>query len=69
MDKFGELYVKPGIFPRELGRRLNEALKVQSWARYKHHMVITEEMARSNLSLASEMIENLKNTLASVKHE
>lgn len=63
VDKFGELYAKPGIVPRELGKRLHEGLKVRSWARYKRTVIITPEMAQNNLVLAREFIALLEHKL------
>lgn len=63
LEKFGELLVKSGPFPRELGHRLNRGLQVRSGARYKPKETITREMAEENLTLAREMIVHLEKYL------
>lgn len=63
LEKFGELLVKSGPFPRELGRRLSRGLQVRSWARYKPKETITRDMAEEHLALAREMIVHLEKYL------
>jgi len=54
--KFGELLIKEGSFPRDLGRELNRA-------RYDPHVGVTEEDGERILGLADELIEALRKHL------
>lgn len=63
LTRFGELYVRDGPFPRQLGERLNRGLEVRSWARYRRKVNITQAMAEENLSLAKELISHLHSAL------
>jgi uncharacterized protein (UPF0332 family) len=63
VDKFGELYCKPEILPRELGRRVRQGLEIRSQARYRPTAEITAEKAGHNLALARELIRHLDEAL------
>jgi len=56
VGKFGELYVKTGLLPAALGRRLNRGLEARANARYNYAAQITGEMAREVMDLAEEML-------------
>jgi len=60
VGKFGELYVKTGLLPGTLGRRLNRGLEARANARYNYAAQITEEMAQEILNLAQEMLAYLR---------
>lgn len=68
-DKFTELYCKNGPFPREVGRRVKQALEVRSKARYDAKAEITADKAQHNLALASELITALEDFLMSQGNE
>lgn len=59
VGKFGELYVKTGLLPGELGRRLNKGLEARANARYNYAAQITEEMAQEVIGLAEELLAHL----------
>lgn len=61
VSKFGELFAKPGIVPKELGRRLNNALRKRNDARYEPHAVINKEDAEEIIELAQKLIAILEN--------
>jgi uncharacterized protein (UPF0332 family)/predicted nucleotidyltransferase len=55
-QRFGELFVKPGIVDRAVGRKLNRALELRNEARYKFTARISREDAESVLALAEDLI-------------
>ena len=55
-QKFGELYVKSGLLPREMGRGLNKGMELRNQARYEYHTQIGREEAESMLTLARKFI-------------
>jgi uncharacterized protein (UPF0332 family) len=59
VKKFGELYARDNVLPRNLGKRLNQGLETRSLARYKPKAKITRETAEENVNLAREMINHL----------
>ncbi|MDH7487003.1 MAG: HEPN domain-containing protein [Anaerolineae bacterium] len=63
VGKFGELYVRTGILPRELGRGLNQGLWLRNQARYERHARIGLEEAREMLDLADRFIVALTEAL------
>ena len=60
VGKFGELYVKTGLLPGTLGRRLNRGLEARAHARYNYAAQITEEMAREVIDLAQVVLAHLE---------
>jgi uncharacterized protein (UPF0332 family)/predicted nucleotidyltransferase len=56
VNKFGELYVKSGEVNRELGRKLNDGIRVRNKARYESHAEITEKEALEMIKLAKALI-------------
>ena len=69
VDKFGELYCKPKILPRELGRRIHKGLEIRSHARYSPIAEINAEKVKHNLDLAQEMISHLEQALEGTDDE
>ena len=69
VDKFGELYCKPEILPRELGRHVRRGLEIRSQARYRPTAEITAEKAGHNLALARELIGHLDKALEGDRDE
>ena len=63
VGKLGELYVKTGLLPGTLGRRLNRGLEARANARYNYAAQITEEMAEEVIHLAREMLSHMKQVL------
>jgi uncharacterized protein (UPF0332 family)/predicted nucleotidyltransferase len=63
VGKFGEIYVKTGLLPSTLGRRLNRGLEVRANARYNYAAQITEEMAQEVILLAREMLAHVEQAL------
>lgn len=60
VGKFGELYVKTGLLPGALGRRLNRGLEARANARYNYAAQITEETVQEVITLAEEMMAHLE---------
>jgi len=63
ITKFGELFIKTGSLPKEMGRRLNKGLWLRNQARYERHARIGKEEAESMLDLAAEFIAALASEL------
>ena len=63
VSKFGELYVKGGEVEKELGRRLNDGLRLRNKARYEPHTEINEKDAEGLIKLATSLIEELERRL------
>lgn len=63
VDKFGELFCKTEILPRELGRRVRQGLEIHSQARYRPAAEITVEKVEHNLALARELLGHLEKML------
>jgi uncharacterized protein (UPF0332 family)/predicted nucleotidyltransferase len=63
IGRFGELYIKQGLVEVSIGRRLNKALELRNFARYKFAVRLSLEDADSVIKLASSMIEVLTNEL------
>jgi uncharacterized protein (UPF0332 family) len=61
---FGEHFVKPGIFPKEMGRELNRAFEKRQIGDYGHKFVISEEEAEEILvggkKFVDKVVEHLK---------
>lgn len=53
---FGKLYIKTNEVDKEIGRRLNVALKLRNEARYKPDVLLTREDALDVLNLAKELV-------------
>ena len=52
VGRFGELYIKTGVYEKTLGRELNQALEKRNQARYRYHAAITHADAESVMKLA-----------------
>lgn len=63
VNKFGELYVKSGEVDLELGRRLNDGIRVRNKARYESHTEIGKKEAREMIELAKALIDQLSRKL------
>ena len=57
VGKFGEIYVKSGDVPKELGRALNKGLDLRNKARYVVKARLTKRDAESMIKLAEKLIE------------
>ena len=63
VNKFGELYVKSGEVDLELGRRLNDGIRLRNKARYESHAEIGEKEAGEMIKLARALICQLSRKL------
>lgn len=63
VGKFGELYVRDGPFPRQMGKRLNRGLWLRNRARYERHAEIGQKEVEEMLDLAAELIAALSTEL------
>ena len=63
VGKFGEVYVKPKILPKEMGKKFNRGLYLRNQARYERHADIGEEEAKIMLKLAQDFIKALDKEL------
>ncbi|HDN80475.1 MAG TPA: HEPN domain-containing protein [Chloroflexi bacterium] len=63
INKIGELYVKPGLIPRELGRRLHTAFILRNQARYEPHVRLGKDEAVEAIETARAMCEALASQL------
>lgn len=52
VGRFGELYIKTGIYEKALGRQLNHALERHNQARYRYQAVIKRGDAQAVIELA-----------------
>ncbi len=59
VGKFGELYVRSGILPKEMGRELNRGLWLRNQARYERQTEIGEKESEAMLKLVGKFIEAL----------
>lgn len=55
VNKFGELFVKTGEVPKEMGREISLALKKKNNARYEPHAQMTKETAEEIISLGERL--------------
>ena len=56
VGRFGELYVKPGLVDKSLGRRVNQALERRNHARYRFQATIDPQNAAEAITLARELM-------------
>jgi uncharacterized protein (UPF0332 family)/predicted nucleotidyltransferase len=63
-QRFGELYIKPGLIERTIGRRLNQCLELRNAARYKFTTKISKEDASFTLNLAKDLIALIEKKLS-----
>jgi uncharacterized protein (UPF0332 family) len=57
ISAFGEHFVKPGIFPKEMGRELNRAFEKRQIGDYGHKFVISEKEAEEMLANGKKFVE------------
>ena len=53
---FNKEYVKNGIFPREMGRKINEAEEIRHSSDYDDFYIASKEEAERQVSVAAEFI-------------
>lgn len=56
IQKFGEVWVKTGLLPREMGRELNKGFERRNRARYERHITVGEDDTKEMLALADRFI-------------
>lgn len=59
ISKFGEIFIKSGVFPKEMGRELNRAFEKRQLGDYEHIFMISEEEANDILINGKEFIEKI----------
>jgi len=59
IQKFGEVWTKTDLLPREMGRGLNKGFELRNQARYERHTSIGENEAKVILALADQFIDGL----------
>ena len=55
VNKFGDIYVRSGELPKELGRQIRLALEKRNNARYEPHAQITKEEAEDMVALGEKL--------------
>ena len=65
VNKFGELFVKTGKVPKEVGRALRLGLEQRNNARYEPHAQITKEQAEEMIRLGQQLQKILEKKLES----
>ena len=63
LAKFDELFVRQGIFPKEMSRILHHAFDMRQAGDYQKSKVITEEQALDVLTSADEFIKTVQKKL------
>ena len=64
VGELGRVYIRTGLLPEALGRRLHQALELRNRARYDYHSRITPEAAGDVVELATRLIGFLDEALA-----
>ena len=64
LAKFDELFVRQGIFPKEMSRMLHRAFDMRQAGDYQKSRVITEEQALEVLASAEKFIKAIEEKLA-----
>lgn len=59
IQKFGELWIKTDLLPREMGRGLNKGFELRNQARYERHVRIREDEAKVILAPTEQFIDAL----------
>jgi uncharacterized protein (UPF0332 family) len=59
LSAFGKHFVKPGIFPREMGRALNMAFEKRQIGDYEYKFVISKEEAKKILGDGNDFVEKI----------
>ena len=63
VNKFGQLFIKTGEVPKEIGRQLRLALERRNNARYEPHAQITKEHNEEIINLGNRLQEILEKEL------
>ena len=63
LAKFDELFVRQGIFPKEMSRILHHAFDMRQAGDYQKSKVITEEQAFEVLTSANEFVKTIQKKL------
>ncbi len=64
LAKFDELFIRQGIFPKEMSRILHHAFDMRQAGDYQKSRVITEEQAVEVLSSAEEFVKAIEEKLS-----
>jgi uncharacterized protein (UPF0332 family) len=64
LAKFDELFVRQGIFPKEMSRILHHAFDMRQAGDYQKSRVITDEQALDVLTSAGEFVETVQTKLS-----
>ena len=64
LAKFDELFVRQGIFPKEMSRILHHAFDMRQAGDYQKSKVITEEQALDVLTSADEFVKTIQKKLS-----
>lgn len=64
LAKFDELFVRQGIFPKEMSRILHHAFDMRQAGDYQKSKVITEEQALEVLTSADEFVKTIQKKLS-----
>jgi len=67
LSVFGEHFVKPGIFPRTMGKALNRAYSKRQLGDYEHRFVISAKEAKEVLADARGFVKEISIFLGSNK--
>lgn len=59
LSAFGEHFIKPGIFPREMGKSLNMAFEKRQLGDYEFTFVISKEEAKEMLEKGKEFVKKI----------
>ena len=66
LAKFDELFVRQGIFPKEMSRIIHHAFDMRQAGDYQKSKVITEEQAVNVLASAEEFVNTIREKLLKV---
>lgn len=58
---FNKEYIKNGIFPREIGRKINEAEEIRHASDYDDFYIASKEEAEQQVLIAAEFVELIEN--------
>ena len=67
LSVFGEHFVKPGVFPRTMGKALNRAYSKRQLGDYEHRFVISAREAKEVLADADEFVDKITAYLTALK--
>lgn len=63
ISAFGEHFIKPGIFPREMGKELNRAFEKRQLGDYEYTFVIAQDEAEKILEKGKDFTERITSWL------